>query len=171
MYELKSNEVKTPVMLYTDNELIHGQVITRDIVRVSIFPRTESVPRYLHLMNAQRIHPGDTVKTMKFDDLFVPEAEVVGFHVAPNIEVELDYDEGEENRRMVPVRALLGSFVIESKIRISTQTAFDNSLEVTRINWLSLYEASITNPYLPQMNVKVPMLLVRPEKITFGRMG
>jgi hypothetical protein len=168
MYELKPNEVKTPVMLYTESSLIHGLVITRDIVRVPIFPRTESVPRYMHLINAQQIHPGDTVKTMKFDELFVPTTEVVGFHVAPNIEVELDYEESEANRHLVPVRALLGSFMLESKIRISMQTELDNSLEVTTTSWLSLYDGSITNPYLPQMNVKVPMLMVRPEKVAFG---
>ena len=168
MYELKPNEIKTPVMLYTENSLIHGMVITRDIIRISIYPRTESVPRYMHLLNAQQIHPADTVKSMKFNELFVPTTEIIGFHAAPNIEVELDYEESEANRRLVPVRALLGSFMLKSNIRISTQTELDNSLEVTTSSWLSLYEGSITNPYLPQMNVKVPMLLVRPEKVAFG---
>ena len=171
MYELKPNEVRTPVMLYTESTLMHGEVITRDIVRVQIFPRTESVPRYLHLLNAQQIHPGTTVRTAKFDELFVPATEIIGFHVAPNIEIELDYEESEANRRMVPVRALLGTFMLESTIRISTQTAFDNSLEVTSASWLSLYDAKISNPYLTQMNIQVPMLLVRPEKISFGIVG
>jgi len=31
-----------------------------------------------------------------------------------------------------------------------------------------LYEASITNPYLPQMKTQAPMLLVRPERTSFG---
>ena len=168
MYELKPNEVKTPVMLYTENSLIHGLIITRDIIRVPIFPRTESVPRYFHLLNAQQIHPADTVKTIKLNELFVPTSEVIGFHVAPNIDVELDYEETEANRRLVPVRALLGSFMLESKFRISTLTALDISLEVTKTKWLSLYEATITNPYLAQMNIQVPMFLVRPEKVAFG---
>ena len=171
MYELKPNEVKTPVMLYTESTLMHGEIVTRDIVRVQIFPRTESVPRYLRLLNAQQIHPGATVRTAKFDEIFIPATEAIGFHVAPNIEIDLDYDEGEASRRMVPVRALLGTFILESNMRISTQTEFDNSLEVTSASWLSLYDASITNPYLPKMNIRVPMLLVRPEKISFGIMG
>jgi hypothetical protein len=35
--------------------------------------------------------------------------------------------------------------------------------------WMSIYEAEISNPYLPQMPViSVPMLLVRPEQVSFA---
>jgi hypothetical protein len=59
--------------------------------------------------------------------------------------------------------------VVKGKIRISTQTELATSLEVARLSWLSVYDAEIANPYLPQMPVMhVPMMLVNPEHVAFG---
>lgn len=168
MYELKPDEKTTPVMAYTEEALFHGQIVTRDIVRVNILLRTEGAPNYLHLLNAQIIRPGSTPNTMKVDEIFVPTKKVMGFHVAPDVEITMDYDEGEANRMMTEVKVVLGSFLVESKIRISTQTDFSTSLEVSRTDWLSLYEASITNLYMSQMSIQIPMLMVRPERVSFG---
>ena len=171
MYELKPDEKLTAVMAYTENALFHGQIVTREIVRVNILLRTEGAPGYLHLLNAQLIRPGSTPKTIKFDEFFVPTKEVIGFHVAPGEDSNLDYDETEVNRRMSAVKVVMGSFLVDSKIRISTQTDFSTSLEVSRTDWLSLYEASISNLYLSQMSVQTAMLLVRPEAVSFGVSG
>jgi len=168
MYELQANEKTTPVVVYTEDTLIHGEIVTRDIVRVNILMRTEGAPNYLHLLNAQIIHPDNATKIVKFAELFVPATEVIGFHVAPGTEIELDYDANEENRRMQPIKASMGSFFVESKVRISTHTDLGTTLDVSRTAWLSLYEAQITNTYLPQMNVSAEMILVRPKKVAFG---
>jgi hypothetical protein len=58
---------------------------------------------------------------------------------------------------------------MKGKIRISTHTDLETSLEVARVSWLSLYEAAITNPHLPQMPLlNTPMVLVNPAHIAFG---
>jgi hypothetical protein len=168
MYELKDNEKITPVMIYTDDALYHGKLITREMVRVNIFLRTEGAPTYLHLHEAQIISPGSTIRAKKLDEVFIPLKAITCFHTAPDVEIELDYDSYEENRRLVPVIAILNSFFINSSIRISTQTELSSTLEVARMEWLSLYDAEITNPYLPQMTVQVAMLIVRPEKVSLG---
>jgi len=168
MREINENEKITPVMVYTEDALYHGKIITKKIVRTNIFLRTEGAPTYLHLHEAQMIRPGSTIKTKKFNELFVPVNAIICFHTAPDTEIQLDYDDYEENRRMVPITVVLGSFILNSTIRISTQTELSASLEVSRMVWLSLYDASISNPFLPQMNVQIPMLILRPEKATFG---
>ena len=170
MYELKDYEKETPVMVYTEGALYHGKVVTRDIVRVHIWLRTDAAPSYIHLLDAQMIRIEGTVTTMKFPEVYVPVNDVIAFHVAPEIEVAMDYQADEANRRMAPVKAVVDSFFIDSDLRISTQTELGASLEVTRKGWLSLYNANINNPYLPQMKVKVAFLLVRPEKVAFGIM-
>ena len=39
----------------------------------------------------------------------------------------------------------------------------------TRVTWMSLYEAEISNPYLPQMPpLHTSMVLVNPNQIVFG---
>lgn len=168
MYDLQENEKITSVMVYTDDAFYHGKIISRDIVRVEILLRTEGAPLYLHLFEAQMIRPGSAIKTKNFSELFIPVKAIICFHTAPDVKVELDYDEYEENRRLVPVTIAISSFLLDSKIRISTQTELTQSLEVTRSTWLTLYDATITNPYLAQMNIQIPMLLVRPEKATVG---
>jgi hypothetical protein len=81
----------------------------------------------------------------------------------------LDYDPHEANRVMQDVKVLVGTFVVKGRIRISSQTEFGTSLEVARASWLSVYDAEIANPYLPQMPVvQVPMMLVNPERVAFG---
>lgn len=168
MYELKDNEKITPVMIYTDDALYHGKLITRKMVRVNIFLRTEGAPTYIHLHEAQVISPGSTTRTKKLDEIFVPLKAITCFHTAPDVEIELDYEPSEENRRMMPVTAILNSFFLDCTTRLSTQTELSSALEVTRMEWLSLYDAKITNPYLPQLNIQVPMLIARPEKIVLG---
>lgn len=34
--------------------------------------------------------------------------------------------------------------------------------------WLSVYDAEIVNPYLPQFHVRVPVLLVNSNFVTLG---
>ena len=67
------------------------------------------------------------------------------------------------------MEVLVGTFVMKGKIRISTQTEVATSLEVARVSWMSVYDVSITNPYLPQMPaLQVPMVLVSPNHVAFG---
>ena len=76
---------------------------------------------------------------------------------------------GEADRKMETVDLLVGTFVIKGQIRISTHSEVDNTLETARVSWMSVYDVSITNPYLPQMPaLQVPMLLVNPSHVAFG---
>jgi hypothetical protein len=63
---------------------------------------------------------------------------------------------------------MVGYFLLKGKIRMSTQTDVATNLDVSRAAWMSIYEADITNPYLPQFNIHVPMLLVNPLHVNFG---
>lgn len=69
---------------------------------------------------------------------------------------------------MQPLDILIGTFLLKGKIRLSTQMDIATSLDVTRAAWMSVYDATITNPNLPQFNMFVPMLLVNPTLVTFG---
>jgi hypothetical protein len=67
------------------------------------------------------------------------------------------------------VDLLVGTFVMKGQIRISTHTEVDHTLESAVVSWMSVYDVSITNPYLPQMPaLQVPMVLVNPSHIPFG---
>jgi hypothetical protein len=169
MRQLAEDEKIVTVMAYTNTMLARGEMIARESSRVSIWLRTQGVPNYIHLHKAQVISfAGGAPKTFSFSELFIPTVQVTAFHLAPPAHDPLDYDASEQNRVMQPMDVMIGSFVLKGKIRISMQTDVSTSLDVMRTLWLSIYDAEIANPYLPQFNVQVPMLLVNSNYVALG---
>lgn len=171
MYTPASDEKLTPVMLYTRNALVRGEVVTKqNVLRVNIWLRTDGAPKYLHVLKPQvLVFGGAPVKPLSYAEIYYPASQVIGFHTLPPTDEPLDYDPNEMNRMMQPVEALVGTFVMKGNIRISTQTDIGSSLEVARVAWMSMYEVEVTNPYLPQMPpLRVPMALVNPMQAAFA---
>ena len=170
MYILRPDEKTTPVMLYTPDRLVRGEVVTKGGVRVNIWPRTDGAPKYMHLLNPQvLVFGGSPVKAHTFSEIFFPSAELIAFHTLPPTEEPLDYDQNESNRMMQDVEVLAGTFVMKGKLCISTQTELVSSLEMARVAWLPLYEVEISNPYLNQMPpLHVPMVLINPANVSFA---
>lgn len=169
MRDLAPEEKLSTVFIYTQTSLIRGDIIFRENVRVSIWLRTQGVPNFIHVLKANIIQlAGSPPRTCAKEEIFVPTSEVIGFHLAPPAHDPLDFDASEANRRMMPVQALAGSFEIKALLRVSTATDVAASLDVMNTTWMSLYEGEITNPYVPQLNLSVPMLLVRPSKVMIG---
>lgn len=171
MYTPSSDEKLTPVMLYTHDTLVRGEVVTKqNVLRVNIWLRTDGAPKYMHILKPQVLVFGGTpVKPLSYSEIYYPTSQLIGFHTLPPTDEPLDYEPNEANRMMQPVDVLVGTFVMKGKIRISTQTDIGSSLEVARISWMSLYDVEITNPFLPQMPViRVPMALVNPTHVAFA---
>jgi hypothetical protein len=171
MYILRPDEKTTPVMLYTQDSLVRGDVVVKQsVLRVNIWLRTDGAPNYMHILKPQVIvFGGAPVKPLAFSEIFFPTSQLIGFHTLPPTDETLDYDPSEANRMMQDVQVLMGTFVVKGKIRISTQSELAASLEVARISWLSIYDAEIANPYLTQMPpIQVPMMLVSPNHVAFG---
>jgi hypothetical protein len=171
MYILRPDERTTPVMLYSQESVVRGEVVVKDSVhRVNIWLRTDGAPRYLHLLKPQvLIFGGSPVKALTYSEVYYPTSQVIAFHTLPPAEETLDYEASEANRMMQTLDVIVGTFVMNGKIRISTQTEVGVSLELARVSWLSLYDVSISNPYLPQMpTIQVPMVLVNPNHVAFG---
>ena len=169
MRQLAEGEKTAMVMVYTNDMLARGEVIAKEGVRVSIWLRTQGVPNYIHLFKAQVVSfAGGSPKTLSFSEMFIPTVQVSAFHLAPPQQDPLDYDASEQNRAMQPMEAMVGSFILKGSVRISTQTDVGTSLDVMRTAWLSIYDAEIVNPHLPQFHVRTPMLLVNSNQIYLG---
>lgn len=165
-----ADEKLTTVMIYSHNMLVRGDVLTKQSMRVSIWLRTQGVPNYVHLFKPQvLVLGGPAPRTLTYEEMFFPTLQVVGFHIAPPAADPVDYDASEAGRRLVDVSLMIGSFMLKARARISSQTDFATSIDVARAAWMSIYEAEISHPALPQMGVmRVPMLLVRPEQVSFA---
>ena len=171
MYILKPDEKTTPVMLYTPDRLVRGEVVTKQsVVRVNIWPRTDGAPKYMHVLKPQvLVFGGSPVKALSYSEIYFPTSQLIAFHTLPPTDEPLDYETDEASRMMQDVEVLAGTFTMKGKVRISTHTEVGPSLEMARIAWMSLYDVEITNPYLPQMPpLHVPMTLVNPTSVSFA---
>ncbi len=170
MYQLASDEKTTTVMVYSSNKLVHGELITKQSVRVSIMPRMQALTNFLHFLKAQIwFFGGGEPRLIKYAEYFFPVDGLIGFHIAPPACDPLDYEPGLLNRSLSDVNMVLGVFLVKGKILVSTQVELAANLELAYKNWLSVYEADISSPFLTQMPVlHVPMLLVRPPQVSFG---
>ncbi len=171
MYILRPDEKTTPVMLYTQQSVVRGELVTKQsVVRINIWLRTDGAPKYMHILKPQvLVFGGSPVKALSFSEVFFPASQAIAFHTLPPTDEPLDYDPNEANRTMAAIDLLVGTFGMKGKIRISSQTEISTSLEMARVSWLSIYDVSVTNPYLPQMAaLQVPMVLVNPYHVSFA---
>ena len=169
MYTLGPEEKVSVVMAYTQTGLVRGELVTRDSLRIYTWFRTDSAPDFLHLHKPQWLQTsGGTFKSLTFDELLLPVPLVIGFHLAPPAQEPLDYNPKEDNRVNKRVTILMGLFVINGNVRISTQTDLVTSLQITHSPWVSIYDAEVSSPQLPQMPaLQIPILLVRPVHVVF----
>ena len=169
MKPLASDEKIALVMVYTPNMLVRGEVIVKESLRVSIWLRTQGVRNYVHILEPQIIlFGGASPKTLQYSEIFVPIEKVLAFHLAPPAHEQLDYDEDEANRMMQAVDLVVGTFLMKAKLRISTQTDVATNLDISSTAWMSIYDAAVSNPYLPQFSAQAPMLLVNPGGVSIG---
>lgn len=166
MPSLLPDEKTTPVMLYTAAGAIRGELVTKSAVRVTTFLRTEGAEGHLRLLRAQMLLFYGGPHSQSFTELSWPTCDILAFHLLPPAVEPLDYDESEKNRVMQPVMLLVGTFHFAGKLRISSASDLATSLAAVRTGWMSVYEVSIKNPLLPQMNpLQVPMAVVRPARV------
>jgi hypothetical protein len=168
MYALAQDEKTVTLMLYTVHGLIRADVVAKLNVRVNIWLRTDSAPKYFHLLKPTSILLGaGQVKSLNQPEMFLPTAMILAYHLAPPEIETLDYEPDEAHRVMCPVTAVLGSFTFKGEARISAQTEFGITIEVARTPWMSLYNVDISNPFLPQLAMHVPMMMVNPYQVGF----
>ena len=170
MYQLAPDEKTTKVMVYSRNKLIHGELVTKQSVRVSILPRMQALSNFLHFLSAQVwFFGGGDPRLLKYSEYFFPADRMVGLHMAPPACDPLDYEVDLANRVMNDISMILGVFLVKGKIRVSTQVELGANLELAYKSWLSVYEADISSPFLAQMPViHVPMLLISTSQASFG---
>jgi hypothetical protein len=173
MVALSPDEKSTLVMVYTQNMLVRGEVVTKQGVRVSTWLRTQGVPEYIHLYKATVVHFGSgVIKTLNYAEMFVPVSTVIAFHLTPPAAEPLDFDQTETNRVMVPVTSLPGTFQFKGHLRISTLGSLSTSIELAHSAWLSVYNTEVTNHSMPQMApIHVDLILINPKQISLALEG
>jgi hypothetical protein len=169
-YTVLDDEKVTSVMIYTDKLLVWGDVVTKKTIRVSTWLRTPAVPRFIWIRNATSLEfSGGAAKTQTFRELHLPSSQVIALHIKPPECDPLDYDPNEPMRKMAPSTALIGSFRFDGCLRMSTHTELERFLDVSKENFMSMYDIAITQPSLPSMSViRVNIALIRSLSAIFA---
>src|SRR5512140_1417720 len=107
MQDLAPDEKATLVMVYTLNMLVRGEIVTKERMRVGIWPRSQGVPNLVHIFKPSvLLFGGGAPKSFSVEEIFVPTVSMIGFHMALPSDEPLDYDERELNRSLNPVSML-----------------------------------------------------------------
>ncbi|GER79852.1 MAG: hypothetical protein JETCAE02_17650 [Anaerolineaceae bacterium] len=169
MYTPGPEDKVTLVMAYTQNGLIRGEVVTMKTMRINNWLRTDSAPDYFHFYNLQWLQmTAGGIKSAAYQELILPVSQAIGFHAAPPSQEPLDYDEREDRRVNKPVTIHMGLFTVNGYFRAASQSDLLTTLSVSHSAWMSIYDASVSSPYIPQMPpIQVSMMLARSEQIGF----
>ena len=91
MYTLAADEKATTVLIYTENALVRGELVTKQTARVSIWLRMQVQVNYLHIHRPQILaFGGPMTKSMINDEMYCPIEKIHGFHLAPPANEPLD---------------------------------------------------------------------------------
>ena len=162
--ELTPGNKSSTIMIYNQTHLVRGEVITPEVVRVSTWLRTQGAPEYIHIYNAHIFQQGisGSAQSMSFSEYYFPTNLVSAYHLVPPAADPLDYDPSEPNRRVMPVKVLIGGFSLNGNLRMTINTSLSRFLNVDREPFISLYDIEISNPAIPAMGIiHVPFALVR----------
>jgi hypothetical protein len=162
--QVASDEKVSPVMLYTQTHLFWGDLVTKEVIRVSTWLRTISAPDHVQLFNAKAIFLNgmNQPKPILQPTLFVPTPQIIAYHLIPPSQDPLDYDPHEAARKLIPVNIFCGPFMIKGKIRIASISNLAKYMEINREQFSSVYEAEISHPgYSALGAMRVPFILIR----------
>lgn len=148
-----------PVMVYTDERLVWGNLHINENLRVNLILQSSEMPDYISVYDAKQILLASATKSepVSFSEIHIPTDLVIGFHLMPSHSEPVDYDEAEPSRKMEPILAQVGKFNFNGYVRMSTQTNIKNFIQVTRVAFISVYELEIVqsnNPDQQPMKVK-----------------
>lgn len=169
LYVLGPDDKVAQVMVYTPSCLFWGEIIVRQLVRVSTWLKTNTAPDRICIYNAHGLLTNSAApKPNSYQELHVATSQIMAYHLIPPAKDPIDYDPTEPNRHMEPINALVGSYLIKGHIRISDRTNLAKFLEVARENFTSLYDCEIVNLAIPTMGIMaVPYILVRQDQTVF----
>jgi len=170
-YTVGSDEKVAQIMAYTTTSLLWGDVVVKEMIRVSTWLRTNAAPDRITIYNAKVLvmTAPNTTKPSSFSEINIAVPGIIAFHIAPPGKDPVDYDTTEPNRKMEPVSAILGTFQFNGKLRLSTSLDLRRHLDITREPYSALYDVEITHLLIPTFGpIAVPYVLVRQETAIFS---
>lgn len=170
-FQLSTEETTTSLMFYTNQGLIWGDLVHHEQVHPGRLLTGVSTPDVITLYNAQVMFTETNyiARPVKHQELLLHENNVLAYHLTPPKEDNLDYDPTEPNRIMTPITVHVGPFLVQAQMRISERTTVKTNLEVSKAEFISVYDAEVTHPHNPNMApIKNNLMYVRLKNCLFA---
>jgi hypothetical protein len=165
---LAEDEKITMVMVYLDQGIVWGNVITKSQIRVSTWLRTTAAPDFMTIYQANFLltYGGVAQKPVVYPVIHIPTPKILAIHIMPPNSDPLDYDPTEPNRKLEKAGMILGGFIFEGFIRIASISNLNSYIDVTREEFSTLYDLTITCRPIPSLGtMKVPYALIRQSAV------
>ena len=169
-YSPGQDEKLVPVLIYTPQKLIWGQLIAKQMIRVSTWLQTEMASNYMDLVDAQVLlfGAGREVRSMKFPILHLETHQVIAYHLLPPADESPYYNPDTPNRKLEFVTTLVGVFRFNCNLRIAEGSDIQAYLGVKKGDFLPIFNATMTCPLLPSIkSVRTPFALIRQDRAIF----
>ena len=173
-FQPDQDEKLTPVMIYTAHKLIWGKALSKQLIHVSYWLMSDMAPNYITLVDAQVLifGAGQTTATLKIPFLNIQTSQINAYHILPPADESPYFGADEPNRKMEPVTVLSSIFRFDASIRMATQSNLYRFLNVTKEEFIPLFDILMTSPVLPAIKgVKSPFALVRQSTAAFSYNG
>ena len=167
---LRQVQKLTPLMIYTAQKLIWGQLVSKHVIRVGTWLQTEMAPKYMSIVDAQAMvfGAGSSTATIKFPILHIETNLVSAYHIMPPADESPYFEENEPNRKMEPATAMVSVFRLDGTIRMAEQSDLKTFLSVSKGNFLPMHDVHMTCPVLPAIKgVRAPFALIRQADAIF----
>jgi hypothetical protein len=170
-YTLAEDEKATPAMVYTPTSLAWGDIISKELVRVKTWLRTNMAPIYLSLYDARVLQIGGagSARPWAFSEYHVPTSHAIAFHLLPPAPDLLESEPLEANRKLEPVTVLAGLFRFDGFVQMASVSNLKNYLDATKEIFTPLHDVEISHPATPSLGaMHIPYVLVRQETAMFA---
>ncbi|HTX79094.1 MAG TPA: hypothetical protein VMC62_05475 [Longilinea sp.] len=169
--QISPDDKTTPVMAYTQNSIIWGDVVTKQQIRVSSWLKTSAAPDVVAIYNAKVLPVlfNGEIKPSVYSEAHVPTKGILAFHILPPAADPLDYDPNNEpNLHMEPVSVLAANIRMDGFLRLSIRTNLAKFIDVSHETFTNLYDVVITSPIMPALgSLKCSLAIVRADAVTF----
>ena len=170
-YTIGDDEKVSRVMIYTFSLLCWGDVITKEMIRVSTWLRTNAAPDHVTLLQAKvlQVQQPAQPKPTTYEQLHIPCSQIIAMHLLPPAQDPIDYDPMDGVRHQEPVTLMIGPYQMAGNLLISQKADINKYLEITKESFPSLYDVEISYPMVTSTGkLKVPFLIYRFSKAIFS---
>lgn len=152
-----------PIMVYSHQKIIWGNLISRKAISVSTWLKTEMAPNFLTIVNAQifLFGAGEKFEKFAFPSLHIHKGQIIAYYILPPADESPYYDENIPKRIMQAVTIVAGIFRFDGKLRYSEETDLLSYLNSHSEDFISVYDLSITCPLIPSVKrIRVPFGMI-----------